>query len=112
MLPQIAKGFEEDQGRLKILHSLTLRFQQLSPSKKTIIGKVVTVNPLCKATQTTKKKNKKSKKKKSFKKKKYFKMKKSSKKKSKYQRKKKKSKRKRVKRKHKKSKLLLSVNRV
>ena len=105
MLPQIAKGFEEDQGRLKILHSLTLLFQQLSPSKKTIMGKVVTVNPLCKATKTTKKKNKKSKKK-------YFKMKNSSKKKSKYQRRKKKSKRKRVKRKHKKSKLLLSVNRV
>ena len=73
----------------------------MSPSKKTIMGKVLTVNPLCKATKTTKEENKKSRKKKSFKKKKDFKKKKSSKKKSKHQRKKKKSKGKIVKRKHK-----------
>ena len=66
--------------------------QQMSPRNKTIMGNVVTVNPLCRGAKIPKKRSKKSKKKKTSKRKKYSK-KKYSKKTLKYK-KKKKSKRK------------------
>ena len=64
----------------------------MSPTNKTIMGKVVTVNPLCKPTEPSQKKGRKRKKKKSSrkkKKKKHLKKKKHSKKKSKRKKKKK-----------------------
>ena len=63
----------------------------MSPTNKTIMGKVVTVNPLCKPTEPSQKKGRKRKKKKSSKKKKKkrSKKKKHSKKKSKRKKKKK-----------------------
>ena len=63
----------------------------MSPTNKTIMGKVVTVNPLCKPTEPSQKKGRKSKKKKSSKKRKkkrHSKKKKHSKKKSKRKKKK------------------------
>ena len=45
--------------------------QQMSPRNKTIMGNVVTVNPLCRGAKIPKKRSKKSKKKKTSKRKKY-----------------------------------------
>ena len=76
-------------GQILILLLILCSFQQLSPSGKPIIGKTVTVNPLCK--QSKKKKSKKnSKKKKCSKKRKCSKKKKYAKKKTKSKKKKKK----------------------